>query len=71
MKYKFVLNLNQQTNGDYEVHKAGCEYLLTSNYVELGDFSYCSSAVTESKLKHPFKKINGCFYCAKDCNTSL
>lgn len=67
---RYVLNLNQQSNGDYEVHKEGCPYFPKSNFEELGNYVYCSSAVAEAKRKHPSKKINGCYYCAKDCHTS-
>lgn len=66
---RYVLNLNQQSNGDYEVHKAGCSYFPTFNYDELGTHYGCSSAVTEAKRKHPLKKINGCYYCANSCHT--
>ncbi len=41
----YRLNLNQQPNGDYEVHKDGCDYYPTQNYDSLGSFSSCEPAV--------------------------
>ncbi|MGB4401027.1 MAG: hypothetical protein WBJ10_16765 [Daejeonella sp.] len=70
MADRYVLNLNQQSNGDYEVHKAGCYYFPKSNYDELGNHYGCSSAVAEAKRKHPYKQINGCKTCAEACHTS-
>ena len=70
MADRYVLNLNQQANGDYEVHKTGCSYFPVSNYDELGNFNGCSDAVKEAKRKHPYKKINGCYYCSNACHTS-
>ncbi len=70
MADRYVLNLNEQSNGDYEVHKNGCSFFPKTNYDELGEFYLCSSAVNEAKRKYPYKKINGCYYCAKDCHTS-
>ena len=70
MADRYVLNLNQQVNGDYEVHKQGCSYFPISNIDELGRYEYCSSAVIEAKRKHPYKKINGCKHCSKPCHTS-
>lgn len=69
MADRYVLNLNQQLNGDYEVHKVGCSHFPTNNYEDLGTHNYCSSAVIEAKLKHPYKKINGCYYCSNSCHT--
>ena len=70
MAIRYVLNLNQQDNGDYEVHKAGCDDFPRSNYEEIGDHYDCSSAVAEAKRKHPYKKINGCKYCSTACHTT-
>lgn len=69
MTKRFVLNLNQQANGDYEVHEAGCIYFPVSNYDELGNFYGCIAAVAEAKRKHPYNRINGCYYCARLCHT--
>jgi hypothetical protein len=70
MTNRYVLNLNQQSSGDYEVHKNGCTFFPITNYDELGQFSSCGSAVSAAKAKHPIKKINGCYYCANACHTS-
>ena len=66
----YRLNLNQQSNGDYEVHAAGCIYYPTQNYDNLGAFTSCEPAVAEAKTKHAFKQINGCKYCSNACHTS-
>lgn len=66
----YRLNLNQQANGDYEVHENGCIYYPTQNYDELGNYSSCDPAVKEAKRKHPYKEINGCKTCAEDCHTT-
>ena len=66
----YRLNLNQQANGDYEVHKDDCRYYPSQNYDSLGSFSTCKPAVDEAKRKHPYKKINGCVHCSESCHTS-
>ena len=66
----YRLNLNQQSNGDYEVHEDSCRYYPTQNYDSLGYYSSCTPAVAEAKKKHPYKKINGCVHCANACHTS-
>ncbi len=70
MSWYYRLNLNQQANGDYEVHQQGCDYYPTQNYDSLGSYNSCEPAVDEAKRKHPFKSINGCKYCAEDCHTT-
>lgn len=67
---KYYLNLNSQSNGDYEVHKGNCYWKPTSNYEYLGEFYSCASAVAEAKRRHPFKRINGCKHCSKACHTT-
>lgn len=66
---RYYVNKNAQSNGDHEVHKQDCSFLpLPENRIYLGDFTYCSSAVTEAR-KH-YRQVNGCYYCAKPCHTS-
>ena len=67
---KYYLNLNMQSNGDYEVHKGSCSYVPITNYEYLGLFYNCDEAVAEARSRHPFKKINGCYYCSKPCHTT-
>ncbi len=68
----YYLNLNQQSNGDYEVHAGDCiffKYMTNKDY--LGYFNNCKDAVAKAKEKHPYKsRINGCFFCCKSCHTS-
>ncbi|QPH39474.1 hypothetical protein [Pedobacter endophyticus] len=66
----YRLNLNQQANGDYEVHEAGCVFFLAQNYDDLGSFSSCEPAVNKAKKEHPYKKINGCNTCSNLCHTT-
>jgi hypothetical protein len=67
----YRLNLNQQANGDYEVHKDDCRYYPSQNYDYLGLFSSCTPAVAEAKRKYPLlNRINGCVHCSKPCHTS-
>ena len=66
----YRLNLNRQANGDHEVHALGCPYFPTQNYDDLGSFSSCEPAVAEAKKKHPYKQINGCYWCSKPCHTT-
>ncbi|WP_113928793.1 hypothetical protein [Bacillus sp. P14.5] len=67
---EYVLNLNVQPNGDYEVHSKGCRKEPTLNVEKLGYHMSCNSAVNEAKRKHPRKKINGCIHCSRLCHTS-
>ena len=66
---RYYVNKNAQSNGDHEVHTASCSRLpAEENRLYLGDFTYCTSAVTEAK-KH-FARCNGCYYCANACHTT-
>ncbi|MBN2597327.1 hypothetical protein [Labilibaculum sp.] len=66
---KYYVNKNAQANGDHEVHKDGCSYMPHSeNRIYLGDFLYCSSAVSEAKKT--YNQVNGCYYCSNACHTS-
>lgn len=68
---RYYLNNNRQANGDQEVHASGCTWLPNeNNRIYLGTFSHCSMAVLEAKRKYPLSKINGCYYCSRDCHTS-
>lgn len=70
---KFVINKNQQNNGDHEVHNAtkGCSYMPNvENQVDLGYHSSCKEAVTKAKQQWPNNRINGCYYCCNSCHTS-
>ena len=65
---RYYVNKNAQSNGDHEVHKAGCNHFPNKeNTIYLGDFVTCSPAVREAK-KH-YDRVNGCFYCSKPCHT--
>lgn len=65
---RFYVNKNSQTGGDHEVHEGSCSFLPDKeNRIYLGEFTYCSSAVTEAKKY--YTQVNGCYYCATACHT--
>lgn len=69
----FVINKNQQSNGDNEVHNAttGCAYMPnTENQIDLGSHTNCRGAVATAKSTWSDAKINGCYYCCNECHTS-
>lgn len=69
----FIINKNQQTNGDHEVHNAtaGCSHMPNSeNQIDLGLHNSCLEAVALAQNKWQDNRINGCFYCCKPCHTS-
>jgi hypothetical protein len=70
MSKRYLLNLNRQPNGDYEVHHDECHVRPINNYEELGYFYGCQGAVEFAKVKHPSKRINGCIHCSRECHTS-
>lgn len=66
----YVLNRNEQSNGDHEVHTSICNHGPSSNYENLGSFSNCHDAVRKAKGLYPGWKINGCWYCSRECHTT-
>ena len=69
----FIINKNQQSNGDFEVHNTttGCAFMPhPNNQVSLGNYLDCRGAVAAAKQANPTLKINGCYYCCKPCHTS-
>ncbi|HRQ87557.1 MAG TPA: hypothetical protein PLA50_02095 [Bacteroidia bacterium] len=70
---KFIINENQQANGDHEVHNEtkGCAFMPEPrNRVDLGYHSSCHGAVAKAKVQWPNARINGCAYCCPACHTS-
>ena len=66
---KYYVNKNSQSNGDHEVHKAGCSYMPNKeNRQNLGEFSNCSGAVREAKKY--YSQSSGCYYCSNECHTT-
>ncbi len=64
---QYVVNTVSQANGDHEVHVEGCTYFPAS-VIELGDHSFCHTAVAQAKLF--YATANGCYYCSPACHTS-
>jgi len=70
---KYILNKNQQANGDYEVHNitTGCGYMPNiENQIDLGSHQTCHQAVSEAKRRWSSGRVNGCYYCCRACHTS-
>ena len=70
---RFILNQNQQANGDQEIHNktTGCFRMpAPSNQIDLGEYLSCHGAVLEAKLRYPSAKIDGCAHCCPSCHTS-
>ena len=71
---RYIINNNQQPNGDYEVHNAtnGCTHMpRVENQVDLGEHLNCQSAVLSAKRRWPqASRINGCYYCCNPCHTT-
>lgn len=71
---RFILNNNQQANGDYEVHNTtkGCDWMPDpQNQIDLGWHADCHKAVAFAKTKYPERyRTNGCIHCCPDCHTS-
>jgi len=63
----YYVNNRAQSNGDHEVHKAGCAY-MPSDKTNLGDHASCQSAVTAARRY--YTKSNGCYHCSYACHTS-
>lgn len=71
--HRFIINKNQQSNGDHEVHNAtlGCSYMpKPENQIDLGYHSSCYGALIDANSRWPGNRINGCYYCANTCHTS-
>lgn len=65
----YRVNKNKQSNGDNEVHKAGCTYYSDlRNYEALGDHDSCASAVADAKSRG--YQADGCAVCSSACHTS-
>lgn len=66
---RYYVNKNAQENGDHEVHKDGCYWLvLVNDKLDLGHHSHCSTAVVEAKKT--YEQSNGCARCSSDCHIS-
>ena len=65
---RYYVNKNAQNTGEHEVHAQSCSFCpAEANRLYLGDFTTCKPAVQEAK-KH-YSKVDGCYYCARDCHT--
>lgn len=64
---KYFLNINQQSNGDYEVHTEDCRYVPSVyNRIDLGYHSNCESAMREAKRYR--SQVDGCYHCCYPCH---
>ncbi len=64
---KYRLNkIPKSPTFDHEVHKEGCPWWPTENYIDLGDHASCYTAVAEAKKE--YADANGCKTCSPECN---
>lgn len=64
----YYRNKNAQSNGDHEVHHAGCYYLpVLENRHYLGEFTSCFQAVATAKIYD--SSADGCVHCSPACHT--
>lgn len=71
MPYFTVNKKAQSVSGDHELHDlASSQGCLPDapNRADLGWFASCRDAVIEAR-RH-FADVNGCYYCANNCNTT-
>jgi len=69
VKTKYYVNKVAQSNGDHEVHTAGCTWLPSEqNRKYLGEFENCEDAVKEAKKT--YTQSNGCATCSSACHTT-
>ena len=67
-KTSYYVNETAQDNGDHEVHKAGCSWLvLVHRKKYLGEFSTCHAGVAEAQSQG--YNANGCYHCSRPCHT--
>lgn len=67
--YYYYVNDNAQSNGDHEVHRDTCSYLvLIASKTPLGYFVNAIGAV--AKAKTYYQQSNGCAYCSPEAHTS-
>lgn len=64
-KYR-VNKIAKSPNYDHEVHKEGCRWWPTADYIDLGDHPSCYSAVAAAKQY--YSDANGCKDCSPECN---
>lgn len=67
----YVVNRNEQSNGDHEVHRTDtCTRLPDrANRETLGFHHGCRSAVIAAQAKG-YARANGCAWCSPECHTS-
>lgn len=67
----FILNKNEQPNGDHEVHNTttGCIKLPSlENQIPLGIHASCWEAIARAKQLFPLYRVDGCALCASECH---
>ena len=65
---RYYVNDVAQPNGDHEVHREGCAWLvLIPKKTILGYHSNCTTAIERAKTH--YKSVNGCKICSKECHT--
>ncbi|PYZ59678.1 hypothetical protein DNK63_11365 [Providencia rettgeri] len=66
----YYVHTSKDAQGDYEVHREGCNHMPTIlNRKLLGDFYTCAAAVQMARSLG-YVPANGCYWCSKECHTS-
>ena len=65
--FNYRLNIQQQNNGEHELHKQGCRFYPLLNFENIGMFDNCELALLKAKRTHPYKIVNACPHCAFLC----
>ena len=65
--YRYYVNDRPKKYGDHIVHREGCYQLATADgAMHLGLFSDCAAALDKARTR--YRKINGCWFCCRDCH---
>lgn len=66
---RYYVNTQAHPNGFHDMHRQDCHFLpKESQRFFLGFYNRCSDAIEEAKTHYP--RVNGCYYCSKECHRS-
>jgi hypothetical protein len=69
---KYYVNTDKDIHGNNEVHAEDCPLkpdFSNGNYIDLGTWSACETAVAVAQAIHNLPDADGCKWCAEDCHT--
>lgn len=64
----YFLNLQEQPEGEHEIHKKGCRF-FPEQAEYLGQFVSDDDALSVARYRHPYWNINGCRTCCPKVDT--